>query len=435
MISIDWGTKIITVNKADMTLVQSSPTVIYELDLNAFRLTLKDLEDDEAGIPHLDTHNHNTEVDVGGLTLARVVEIINGYTVTFEDDQYAVNLVGANSNVGDVINVNQVSVRSFNSAGMISSPAIEYASFNGGVTVDTTSGVSGTVYNKGTPENPVDNIADAILIATTRGFNTIYIIGDITLTTGDNLDNYIIVGENTNRTTITLESGASIVGSEFRDATISGVLDGGAILRNCIVDTIQYVDGIIYDSMLEPGDITLSGIGIAHFVNCFSGTPGANVPVIDMNGSGTALALRNYNGGVKLTNKTGSDAVIIDMNSGQLLLDPNAVTGVTAGTITVRGIGKVVNADTDALIGFGSTSFNSATIVNETVNPMSVTDAVWDEATTGHTTTGTTGEALTDAGASGNPWSTPVSGNTTPGTFGELVGKKLLTLAKFLGLK
>lgn len=125
-ISIDWGTKVIFVPKADMTLVQSAPPIeVRELDLNVFRLVLKDLEDSEEGMCFLDTHNHNTEVMLGTLTLARVVEIINGYTVTFEDGQYAVNLVGANSNIMDVLNPNQVSVRSNNSAGLIDAPAAE----------------------------------------------------------------------------------------------------------------------------------------------------------------------------------------------------------------------------------------------------------------------------------------------------------------------
>jgi len=48
-----------------------------------------------------------------------VVEIINGYTVTFEDGQYRVTLLGANSNVADVTNVNQVSIQPNNSAGQV----------------------------------------------------------------------------------------------------------------------------------------------------------------------------------------------------------------------------------------------------------------------------------------------------------------------------
>lgn len=116
MININWVTKIITIPFADLTPVSGN---VYSYDLNNFRLELKDLEDSVEGMAFPKTHNHNTTVTVGGITLARVIEIINGYTVTFEDGQYAVNLLNANSNVADVTNVNQVSVRPFNSTGLI----------------------------------------------------------------------------------------------------------------------------------------------------------------------------------------------------------------------------------------------------------------------------------------------------------------------------
>jgi len=118
-ITVNWPTGVISVPKVDMTLVQSTPIEIRELNINTFRLRLKDLEDDAEGQVWATTHNHNTTVAVGGVTLARVVEIINGYTVTFENGSYAVNLVGANSNIGDVLNLNTVSVRAANSAGLI----------------------------------------------------------------------------------------------------------------------------------------------------------------------------------------------------------------------------------------------------------------------------------------------------------------------------
>ena len=118
-ISVDWAnTKVISVEKTDLTLVQSVPQEIYDLDLDVFRLTLLDLQDDPDGRPWQKTYSHNTEVDLGGLTYARTIEILAPYTVTFEDGQYAVNLVGANSNVADRTNVNQVSIRPQNSAGL-----------------------------------------------------------------------------------------------------------------------------------------------------------------------------------------------------------------------------------------------------------------------------------------------------------------------------
>lgn len=114
-ISVNWGTKVITIPQADLTNLGGG---IYELDTDAFRLELKDLEDSELGIPMLDTHRHNAPVTLAGATYAQIFEIINGYTVTFEDGQYAVNLVGSNNNISEVTNVNQVSIRSFNSAGL-----------------------------------------------------------------------------------------------------------------------------------------------------------------------------------------------------------------------------------------------------------------------------------------------------------------------------
>lgn len=123
-ITIDWDTHVINVPKADLTLIQSTPTEIRELDVDWFRYELKNIEDDAEGQPFPDTHRHNTEVVLGGVTLARVVEILFPYTVTFEDGQYAVNLIGANNNVGDRTNVNQVSIRSSNSAGLTSTRSV-----------------------------------------------------------------------------------------------------------------------------------------------------------------------------------------------------------------------------------------------------------------------------------------------------------------------
>lgn len=115
-ISINWSTKTILVPKTYLTLISGTN---YSLNLNDFRLELRALEASEEGCVFLVTNNHNTELNIGGLTLARTIEIINGYTITFEDGQYAVNLIGANSNIGDVININQVSIRSSNSAGLV----------------------------------------------------------------------------------------------------------------------------------------------------------------------------------------------------------------------------------------------------------------------------------------------------------------------------
>jgi len=115
-VTIAWGTRVINVPIASLGFVS---TGIYKLSIDTFRLALKALEESEEGMCFPDTHRHNTEVSVAGITLARVIEIINNYTVTFEDGQYLVTLYGANSNIPDVVNFNQVSVRAVTTAGLI----------------------------------------------------------------------------------------------------------------------------------------------------------------------------------------------------------------------------------------------------------------------------------------------------------------------------
>ncbi len=102
-----------------MTQIQSSPYEIRELDIDLFRAALKDLEDDVEGMTFLDTHRHVSSSSIGGVTLAKIVEIINGYTITFENDTYAVSISGGNTNIIDVTNLNSVSVRSSNSVGLV----------------------------------------------------------------------------------------------------------------------------------------------------------------------------------------------------------------------------------------------------------------------------------------------------------------------------
>ena len=366
-ISVDQTTYVISVPKSDLTLIQASPEV-RELSLNWLRLALRDWEDDEDSIYMPKTHNHNTEVTLAGLTYARIIEILSPYTVEFEDGQYTVNCVGANHNLSDVKVANQVSLIVNNAAGLITNTAIEYSSFNGGVTidVDNASGKasSGTLFPIGTPQKPVDNIDDAFAIAEYRGFPTFFVNGDLHLTASvPNLTGYRFIGDGMDRTVITIDANAVVIDCEYRDASITGTLDGNSRLVNCHIDDLVYVKGYVEQCVLAPAIITLGGSDEAHFLDCWSGVPGTDTPTINMGGSGQSLALRNYNGGIKLINKNGSDSVSIDLNSGQIILDST----VTAGTIVCRGIGKL----TDNSVGANVLS-------DDLLNKENIENTVWD---------------------------------------------------------
>ncbi|HEY9703305.1 MAG TPA: hypothetical protein V6C58_12705, partial [Allocoleopsis sp.] len=242
-ITINWATKVINVPRNDLTLIQSTPTEVRELNLNTFRLILKDLEDSEQGMIFPITHNHNTSVLLGGIEYARIIEIINDYTITFEDGQYAVNLVGANSNVADRVNVNQVSVRSANSAGLIQTREIEQASFNNRVTIDTVNGVAGTTYPIGTLLKPVNNLADAKFIAALRGFDSFYLKSNLTLGATDNVTALRFYGDgatlNVVRTTVTLTQGCVTTNSQWYNCKITGYQGGESLYHDCIIDGLD----------------------------------------------------------------------------------------------------------------------------------------------------------------------------------------------------
>lgn len=120
MITVDFGdTYIIHVPQSFLTLVQGT---LYELDTNALRLALKDIEDSEEAMPFPKMTIHNTEFEVAGVTYARSILIVPPYSLEFEDGPYSVRLSGSNNNFFDIENgvlvQNQVQVIGNNSAGL-----------------------------------------------------------------------------------------------------------------------------------------------------------------------------------------------------------------------------------------------------------------------------------------------------------------------------
>ena len=344
-ITIDWVNKIINVPKSYTNLIQLTPFEIRELDIDTFRLDLKDLEDDPEGMPWVRTHIHTSPVNVGGAVLARVVEIVNDYTITFEDGQYAVNIVGGNSNIGDVVNVNQVSVRSANSAGLTFSKEIQDQSYSGArIWINTLTGSSGVVYPFGTPGNPVSGYPDAFSIADTRSLaKRFHLTGSISSQPADDFSSTDWLGLSKNLAVMDIDGGTSILNSKFEEVSITGELNESHVIENSIVyDAINFL-GDVFGSGLR-GTITLpSGASTKTytFSNCYGMNESGSAPVLDCNSSSDLnIQFRNYSGALTVTNYTEpSNNMTFDMSSGDLIIDSSC----TAGVIVVRGSGTVTN--------------------------------------------------------------------------------------------
>lgn len=345
-ISVDHLTYIISVPKADTTLIQASPE-IRELDSNQFRIWLDDWMDSEAGISMPQTHRHNTEVVIDGLAYARTIEILAPYTVQFEDGQWQCNITGSNNNIHSRRVQNQVSLVPSNSAGLINVRASEYASYMDGIAVDVANGVTGTAFPKGSHISPVNNIADALLIAQVRGIESFIIHGSLTLDTGTDISGYRLEGENAITSFLTINSGAVVDNCQFEDLFIIGsVFDGYTYIKHCYISNVSGLEGFIEGSIIA-GSLSLTGTSHTFFVDCKSGCvglSGADLPVLSMAGADRHVAFRNFSGPIKITNSTDPlNTMCVDISSGATVTIDSTCT---AGTIYIRGVGNVVNNGT-----------------------------------------------------------------------------------------
>jgi hypothetical protein len=101
----------------------------------------------------------------------------------------------------------------------------------------------------------------------------------------------------------------------------------------------------------------------------------------------------------------------------------NIITEVNANEVKIDSITTTLSTLVADIWAYATRTLSSfGSLVSD------VTDAVWDEPTSSHQVAGTTGKALTDAGATADPqaiadavWDELLSGHSVSGSFGELV--------------
>lgn len=348
-ITIDYSTYTINIPRTDMTLISSSPTEIRQLNINDFRQTLNDLMDDVAGMAHPTNHVHTAPLTISGVTLARVVEILSPYTITFEDGQYNVNIVGGNSNISDVVNKNQVGVNTANSAGLQDPFALQAGAFGGEVSIDVTSQYSGTTFPIGTGSFPVNNLADALSIAEARGIQRFRVDSDMTFSGTDFSDGYTFFGDNPN-ITVTLNPATNISNCTFRLLTVQGTLDGNNTLRECVILDLNLFNGFVFQCGIN-GTLSVGGTNPAVIMQSFSLVAGggpSQYPILDLGGTcQTPIAIRDWNGGIGLRNCSDlQSSVSIDMASGRVVFENT----ITDGNYTIRGIADIEDNSTGTTI-------------------------------------------------------------------------------------
>lgn len=395
--SLDPATREITVPKSDLVNISGT---LFVLDTEVFRNNMNAIIASEDYIWLPDYATRNAPVTVAGVTLAQTIELINGFNLTFDDssgtDAYSVRLEGSNNNLFDIqngiLNQNLVQVIPTNSAGLTYSKQIEDTAYlDQRIWIDTVDGLAGTAYPLGTPALPVNTLANAIQIQTSRGLPPRFRgVGTATVASGS-LDKFDLLGASHYLSNFTIDPGVPTDETIFERLSLSGTLDGVTVCRWVEFLALAGFAGEAQWCGLM-GTVTLADFGGNHdFTNCHSSVAGTTTPTIDCNDIvGLDLSIRAWSGGLKLTNMTDAGSnVSIDMIAGHIVIDPTC----TAGTVVVRGDGYVTDNS-----GVG------CTVNNYTSSPAEI-------------------------------WGYAIANLTDSSTIGGYIAKKLLSVSKFLALK
>jgi hypothetical protein len=343
--TVDWPTGVITIPKADSTQLQVSPVERRSLDLTQLILDIRALESSVAGRVFPRVADYTSSSTLSGTEFAPQLNIrAEYYTITFEDGPYQLVLNGANSNISDVQNLNQVQVIPQNSAGLVSLTEINNAlkSVNDTVYYNSSTGEAGTTSGIGQPDRPSNNLEDVIAIATRDSKRRVNI--GTSLTIDEALPGYTIVTQGTNN--YLTFTGTNTAGLSAQDLIVTGSINGVARLFTCTVGALTGFDGMMRNCgfVQSPLPQTSAAITLAtsptqdpRFIDCFESDPSGLYPVIDMGaGTTTKLSLQNYRGRIGIQNLNNANKrVEINLSGGQVFLDSSC----TAGTLVLEGYG------------------------------------------------------------------------------------------------
>lgn len=327
-ITVDYSTApfLITVPQSDLSLITGTQ---YQLTVDTFWSLLSDFTDNEqvmaqpvlySRIPATSSTPSITEID------------LDFYRIEFEDGLYSVNIINGNTNIREAEVKNQVSVNTNNTTGFINPVFLESALFQGYVSVDVSSGVSGTGYTSsgaviGTEQARVDNMTDALAIAIERGLVKFLFHSDITLSTLDLSAGYNFEASSPSKLII-CNASAIVDNCSFKQMQLTGELDGfnlaeRALLFDC-TDLVGFCEAV---SFLGNNTVT----GAIQLINCLSGETGTSRPSFDIGVN--SFQTVKWSKSIEIRGALAGNVSSIELQGGTIYIDSSCV----GGDIYIRG--------------------------------------------------------------------------------------------------
>lgn len=243
-----------------------------------------------------------------------------------------------------LFNVRGVGVANDNSTGtcsvvvssLVKADQLDQLFFGRKVAINTVTGSAGTAFPKGTPGNPVDNVADARTIADAvgdAGVTAYEIIGSITLAAAH--EDWLFSGIGGSNSAVNV-GGQNVAGSQFLSMNVQGTFVSETDIVEVRNGPIGNVAGF-RGSVVECGLFGTWAFGTAtnnhRFVRCQQGN---SEPTFDCtNVGGGALRFMLYDGAITFDNLASGDTLILDSSGGA---EVTFGAGCTGGTVVLRGV-------------------------------------------------------------------------------------------------
>jgi len=342
---LDWSTKVITVPKTELTHVSGTH---HTITVDYWWQLLREANYNAEGMVFDTMYNSIAPT----ASTPRIVEVINGYTVQFENGLYSVEFINGNTNFRDVEIKNMVSVGTNNTTGFIDPTFLEAGLFTSGmIVVDVLHGYAGTDKTPeggiiGTSQTPVNNFPDAKIIAENRGLRDFLIPHDATITNVDFSVGYNFIGT-TPFTELVLAASADMTSCSMTNLTISGELDGLNMISRSTIGAVTSLSGFVEKCAFAS---TVSISGPTFLFECYSQVTGTGHPVFNIGNND--IGLRDCHGSFGMENMTGG-VHTLQVEGGRIIMYPTCTGGdvYLRGTpyeITDNSNGTIVNDQTES---------------------------------------------------------------------------------------
>lgn len=203
------------------------------------------------------------------------------------------------------------------------------------VFIDVVRGVPGTQEGVGTPTKPVNNVSDAFVIAQRDMLREFRFRGRLAL--DRDAQEWTFIGLSSEKADVLDLSGRDVHHSKFSSITLTGLMIGSIDCEQCRLDIVLGLDGVFRRCSLassfslgERADVVLD--------SCYSEVPGSGTPVCTFS-TDCSVNIRNYSGGIRLSNMTTGCVASVDADPGRAIIDPSC----TGGEVLVRGVGRLTN--------------------------------------------------------------------------------------------